>query len=572
MKNRLSYLLLSFAALTFAKCSQSHGTTHNVAFEYREIYLPERFETEMHELWINNVDMDWALWGHNLSRLLPDKPSRSIYATIDGNSNDEQFCFSSDILYNYIVKYISDKFGEKKSERFAILPNDNALVCQCEQCLAKGCKKDDAGPAVQFMLERLARRFPKHMFFTSSYLTIRSVPSQKMPDNTGVLISAMEYGLCANTTSQEEEFRQLLSKWSNVTKNIYVWDYINNFDDYITPFPIFTIMQHRLKLYEEAGVTGIFLNGSGDDNSTFSRVKLHILAALMENPSIDWRTLLIQKCQELYPVTGNCIAKYILSQEDLVVINGKTLPLYQGVAAARNIYLDEESFIRFHEKLHELLPQTQNAEKQEITLLYRSLMLTRLEINRLHNNTAGCAHMLDELQEAVESGLRIYSESFWTLDSYIKDYRSMLAEANTMQPKNRLQGVQLTALTPLDEEYNDISILTDGLIGLPSNYHCGHLISSADPALKIAIPSDRGIRRLHIELVYNVQFHIGVPTSVKLTAGDKEIGVIKPHRSDIAGRYVAEFDVPAKATGTLVLTIERNKEERTMAIDEIIGL
>ena len=72
--------------------------------------------------------------------------------------------------------------------------------------------------------------------------------------------------------------------------------------------------------------------------------------------------------------------------------------------------------------------------------------------------------------------------------------------------------------------------------------------------------------------MYNVQFHIGVPTSVKLTAGDKEIGVIKPHRSDIAGRYVAEFDVPAKATGTLVLTIERNKEERTMAIDEIIGL
>ena len=572
MKNRLSYLLLSFAVLTFTKCSQSHGTTHNVAFEYREIYLPERFDTEMHELWLDNVDMDWALWGHNLARLLPDNPSRSIYATIDGHSNDEQFCFSSDLLYKYIVKYITNNFGEQKPERFAILPNDNALACQCEQCLAKGCKQDDAGPAVQFMLERLARRFPKHMFFTSSYLTTRSIPSQKMPDNTGVLISAMEYGLCAKATPQEEEFRQLLSRWSTVTKHVYVWDYINNFDDYITPFPIFTIMQRRFKLYEEAGATGIFLNGSGDDNSTFSRLKLHILAALMEDPSIDWRSLLIQKCQELYPVTGDCIAKYILSQEDLVAIKGKVLPLYQGVAAAQDIYLDNESFIRFHNRLGELLPQTRGKEAQEIALLYKSLMLTRLEINRIHADTTDCAHMLNELQEVAESGLRIYSESFWTIDNYISDYRVMLAEAKVMQPKNRLQGVRLTALTPLDEEYKDISVLTDGLIGLPSNYHCGHLISSADPALKIAIPSDKGIRHLHVELTYNMQFHIGLPVCIKLSAGDKEIEAVKPHRSDIAGRYIAEFDVPAKATGTLVLTIERNKEERTMAIDEIMGL
>lgn len=572
MKYRLAYLLLSFAALPFTKCSQSHGTTHHMAFEYREIYLPERFDTEMHELWLENVDMDWALWGHSLARILPDNPSRSVYATINGHSNDEQFCFSSDQLYKYIVKYITDNFGEKKPERFAILPNDNALVCQCEQCRAKGCKTDDAAPAVQFMLERLARRFPKHMFFTSSYLTTRSVPSQTMPENTGVLISAMEYGLCTKATPQEEEFRQLLAKWGNVTKHIYVWDYINNFDDYITPFPIFTIMQRRFKLYQEAGVTGIFLNGSGDENSTFSRLKLHILAALLENPSIDWRSLLIQKCQELYPVTGDCIAKYILSQEDMVEINGKILPLYQGVAVARDIYLDEESFIRFHNRLGELLPQARGKEAQEIALLYKALMLTRLEINRLRADITGCAPMLEELQQAAESGLRIYSESFWTIDNYIKDYRAMLAEAKVMQPKNRLQGEILTALTPLDEEYRDISILTDGLVGLPSNYHCGHLISSADPALKIAIPSNKGIRRLHIELVYNVQFHIALPTNVTLRVGDKEIASVQPHPTDIHGRYIAELDVPANVAGTLVLTIVRNKEERTMAIDEIMGL
>ena len=571
MKYGFTYLLLSFAALPFTKCSQSHGNTHDVAFEYREIYLPERFEPEMRHLWHDNVDMDWGLWGHNLARILPENPSRSVYATINGHSNDEQFCFSSDLLYKYIVSYITNNFGEQKPERFAILPNDNTLVCQCEQCRAKGCKQEDATPAVQFMLERLAQRFPKHLFFTSCYLTTRSVPSQPMPENTGVLISAMDYSLCAKATPQEEAFRHLISKWSAVTKHIYIWDYINNFDDYITPYPIFTIMQRRFRLYKEAGVTGIFLNGSGEDNSTFSRLKLHILVALLEDPYTDWRTLLQEKCQELYPVTGDCIAKYILSQEELVEANGKVLPLYQGVAVARDIYLNEDTFIRFHNQLQELLPKAEGKERREIALLSKALMLTRLEIKRLHADTTACHYMLDELQEAEADGLRIYSESFWTLNSYIRDYRAMLDEAHTMQPKNRLQGARLTPLTALDEEYHDISILTDGLIGLPSNYHCGHLISSADPALKIALPPNMGLRKLHIELIYNVQFHIGLPLKVRLAVGDREIAVIHPQPSDIHGRYMAEFDVPANATGTLVLTIERNKEERTMAIDEIMG-
>ena len=571
MKNMLSYLLLSLAALSFTDCDQTNDNKNPVAFEYREIYLPRRFEAEMKRLWLNNVDMDWGLWGHNLSRVLPDNPSRTVFASIDGRATDEQFCFSSEQLYKYIVNYIVDKYGEQKSERFAILPNDNMLSCQCVQCVAKGCTKNDATPAVQYMLERLAKRFPKHLFFTSSYLTTRSIPRNPMPENTGVLISAMDYSLCAKATPQEEDFRHLLSKWSAITKHIYVWDYINNFDDYITPFPIFTIMQRRFQLYKEAGVSGIFLNGSGDDYSSFSRLKIHVLTALLENPYADWRAVLKQKCEELYPVTGNCLAQYIISLEELVANNGKTLPLYEGVAAARNIYLDEETFIRFHDQLQELLPKAKGEEHQDVSLLCRALMFTRLEIKRLHADITNCTRLLNELVEATKSGLRLYSESYWSLEKYISDYRDMLTEAQTMQPKNRLHGVKLTPLTPLDEEYSDISILTDGLIGLPSNYHCGHLISSADPALKIAIPSDMGLRHLHVELIYNVQFHIALPLSVKLMAGDKEIKVLHPTPSDISGRYIAEIDVPTNAQGTLILNIERNKEERTMAIDEIMG-
>lgn len=571
MKNLLSFLLLCFSALPLYMCSQSKGSMYHATFEYREIYLPDRFTSEIKALKLDNVDTDWGLWGHNLEKVLPEEHSRSVYATIDGQNSDEQFCFSSDQLYKYIVEYIIEYCGEHKPQRFAILPNDNIYVCECKQCKEKGCTANDATPAVMSMLTRLASRFPKHTFFTSSYLTTRNIPSQPMPENTGVLISAIDYDLCAVATKQEEEFCQQLNKWSAVTKHVFVWDYINNFDDYITPFPIFTIMQRRFQLYKECGVTGVFLNGSGDDFSSFSRLKMHILTAMLEDPSVHWRVLLRQKCQELYPATGECVMQYILSQEDQVGINGKTLPLYQGAAVTKDIYLDEESFISFHDNLKERLTYAEGLEKQEMTQLYKALMLTRLELKRLHADTNGCNPMLGELAEVSDEGLRIYSESYWAVDKYVSDYRIMLREANAMQKKNRLQGVRLTALTALDNEYSDISVLTDGLIGLPSNYHCGHLISSADPALKIAIPADKKLSHLRVELAHNLQFHIALPLSVKLMAGNSEIGIVKPEQTDIAGRYTADFEVPANAKGTLVLTIERNKEERTMAIDEIMG-
>ena len=41
--------------------------------------------------------------------------------------------------------------------------------------------------------------------------------------------------------------------------------------------------------------------------------------------------------------------------------------------------------------------------------------------------------------------------------------------------------------------------------------------------------------------------------------------------ADNLQRAVVEFDVPSNYKGTLVLTIVRNQEDRTMAIDEIEG-
>ena len=564
--------LLLISAMIMINCQDTVQHDISSPFEYREVYLPDLPFDEGHNLYLNNVSRDWGIWGHNLSVVLPKNASQTVYAKNGNSVNKDQFCFSSDALFNYIKDYIDDNFGNSKTVRFAILPNDNSVVCLCDRCVECGNKEGDASGAVYHMLERLTEKYPNHIFFSSYYRTTSHLPQSKLPDNAGVLISAMSYPLNPANTVQEEEFGVLLDKWSKYTNRVYIWDYLNNFDDYFTSFPIFDVVQRRLRLYNKHGVKGVFFNGSGPDYSTFSRLKTHIIAAMLSDPEVEWRPLLREISNELYPVTGEAISNFIILQENLVRARQKTLPMYEGVPKAMNIYLPAEQFVNLQGDLLTLSPFIKDPERTEVQKMYRAMMLTSLELKRIFADTTGCVRLLDGLGRLINQGIVSYSESGGSIESYISEYRYILKHAEEVGKKNVLKGVDLEPLTALDEDYNDISILTDGLLGLPSNYHCGHMISSAAPALRIAIPYVKGMKRLRVSMTKNAIYHIAFPLSVSLSCEERELGKVvpKPIPNNIQ-RSVVEFNIPSDCKGTLVLTIVRNQEERTMALDEIEG-
>lgn len=564
---------MSLITMPYFSCGNGQQQVSS-PFEYRDVHLPRLSVDEEKKLQLNSVDRDWGIWGHNIAVVLPKNPAPSIYSKTGNSTNREQFCFSSDMLFKYIKDFIDDSYGRNGTVRFAILPNDNSIVCQCEECKEHGNTQDDASGAVYYMIERLSREYPQHIFFTSFYRTTRSLPSHPLPDNAGVLVSAMLYPLSQVETAQEKEFIRILRDWAKVTRRLYVWDYINNFDDYLTPFPIFDVFQRRFRLYEDAGVTGVFLNGSGEDYSTMSRIKTHVLAALMSDPNVDWRSELRDVCDRLYPVAGRAICDFMIRQEQMVKDKGRVLPIYEGVLAASKIYLPADEFIRFHDELINAIPYIKDPERTEVQMMIRAMMFTRLELQRIGADTTGCARLIDGLERVSRQGIVTYSESGGSIESYIAEYRGMLSHAKETGSHNLLKGVKLEPLTSLDEDYSDISILTDGLLGLPSSYHCGQMLSSASPALRISVPYVRGIRRIRVNLTKNLIYHIDLPLSVTLSAGGREIArkVPKP-LAENPRRAVLEFDVPSGVRGgSLVLTIERNQDERTMALDEIEGL
>lgn len=541
----------------------------NSAFEYRDIYLPEYSLEDSKRLNLDHIDEEWGIWGHNLANAIPDDASEQIYARHNGAVNDNQFCFSSDKLFSYVSNFIRNKYLLSDSVRFAILPNDNGIVCMCSECVRAGNTATNASPAVHNFIRKLATKYPKHIFFTSHYSTTSQPPKEKLPPNAGVIISAMTYPLTSADTPKELEFLNLLSTWKEKADRIYIWDYVMNFDDYFTPYPVFSAMQRRLRLYRDAGVTGVFLNGSGNDYSSLGILKKRVLADLLQNPDADWEESLRRHAAELYPVAGADMAEFMTAQERLVEENGARLPLYEGIDVAVNTYLPEREFIDFYNRMLQHKTVAQGNEKDVLELMTDALSLTMLELKRHNNDLENTDVLKDRLGRLPSRDINFYNEGSWSIDQYLQEFEEIEKHAEATAASNLLKGVKLQPVTPLDEDYQDISILTDGLLGMPSNYHNGNLISSADPEFKIAIPRQPGMSKLKVWLVNNMGFKIGLPQSAYVMVDGVRRGA--PQTPAVpqsgTGHSPLEFDVAGE--GNIVLVLTKNPDIKTMAIDEI---
>ena len=541
------------------------------AFEYREIYLPSSNPDDLRRLGLNSVDDDWGLWGHNLANILPEKASMSVYARHDGIVDRHQFCFSGEKLYGYIRDYIENNYSHTDSVYFAILPNDNDIVCECSECIKLGNTPGDASPAVLHLIKRLCRKFPNHTFFTSYYATTASIPDEPLPANAGVLVSAIGYPLNSRPTPGEEKFSALLEQWQQKSDNVYVWDYINNFDDYFTPFPVFNVMQQRLRMYRDMGVKGVFLNGSGTDFSTFSHLHKVVLARMLIDPDIDWRSELRSAAREYYPKAGDDIADYIIAQEEFAASTGRTLPLYEGVKKALDTHLQSEPTRKLYADIVRHIPGATPAEKERLEMLRSALSLTILELNRIEGSLEGTEELLQNLEEFPRQQIEYYNEAYWPIAKYIGDYSRMFADYQATDSINVLKGVRLKALNPLDEDYNDIGILTDGLIGIPSNYHNGNLICSADPSLTIEVPRRPGMKTIKVWLAYNPAYHIGLPAELVFSVGGRQIYSTPRKVTRDTGHSVVEFRVP-EVRGDIRIRFIKDPEVRSFAIEEIQAL
>lgn len=461
-------------------------TCGTFAFDYQSIYSPSGLNPDYTGVMgLNNFDDSWGIWGHNLRKVLGDNVDK-VYATIHGKTDDSQLCFSSEEMYRQIESYIVDNIGEKGSSRFVIAPDDTPYACTCASCTAMGNTEKNATPAVTELLLRLSQRFPKHSFFTISYLSTKQVTDKQLPSNAGIIVSAIDFPLrrIDGKNAQEKKFMQQLNQWKKVSKNIYIWDYINNFDDYLTPFPILKIAQQRLRFFKQNGASGIFFNGSGYSYSSFDAMRTFVLSALLINPELPVEELVRDYFNQEYPLSKKWLYDYYINLENSVQ-SGKKLGIYAGIAELEQSFLNPEKFIKFYDEMGDYVSDAKGKERKKLHELQTALSYTRLEMGRNHSYdpygyaqrngkqiqpTPQARKWLTQLKEHhAFTGMEYYNESADEIDYYIKEWEQYILASDIK--KNLFLGIMPSSTPPTDKD--GLKRLTDSTHGLPGNYHCG---------------------------------------------------------------------------------------------------
>lgn len=409
------------------------GAEGTFAFEYRGIYTPSNSDPELMPVSAaHNVDYDWALWGHNLRKLFPDGVPTGAMAEVDGRKTDTQFCFSSSELYAALERYVIDCGGDAdpdETARFVVMPADNKTVCLCSRCRKAGNTASSATPAVSLMLRRLAERFPRCTFFTSSYHTTAEPPSRPMPANVGVLVSAISVPMRAllDTRPQAHRFAELVERWCKVVGKVYVWDYMRNYDDYFTPYPCLALVQERLRLYRSLGVSGVFYNGSTPYYASFDDVQTSAIAAMLVNPDIDVAAYADSCFARYYPTSAQVLAPAYRSWESETVKRARQLPFYGGIGGAVKAWLDPDAYASYCDRLDAAAKHASPEERARLNRLLTATWLTRLELLRYGGRKPGyeaeARRCLDGLKgyEAFTE-MSHYREAGGPTDKYIEKW------------------------------------------------------------------------------------------------------------------------------------------------------
>ena len=221
-----------------------------------------------------------------------------------------------------------------------------------------------------------------------------------------------------NESGGYRKFDAMVKAWKNVTPLLYVWEYDRNFDDYLTPYPCLMIMQQRLKYYQQAGITGVFINGSGNDYSTFDDVQSYVLAKLLLDVNADVEALVRQFYAKYYPECGKLIGDYYLSLEEKLRRTNRVMPYYGTIEETVASYLNPKEFVDFWVSLDKKSKSVGGEERQRVNRMLTAMAYTRLQLKPSERDREEMIIILKDYKSVP--GLLNYKETNGSLEKYLK--------------------------------------------------------------------------------------------------------------------------------------------------------
>lgn len=456
----------------------------NPAFEYRQTQsygcddpdykLFHRLE-EPKEVFAENM------WVHTFNRLIPaaeyGESHPEYYAFINGKrrpGTQSQLCLTNDDVFELMVHKLDSVFKLDPSKKMiSVSQNDgNYTNCNCEKCKALDAEEGALSGSIIHFMNRLGERFPDKEISTLAYTYSVAPPKHVKPrDNVNIMLCDIDCmrNLPLTDIPSGQVFVKDMEGWSKISNNIFVWDYGINFDNSVSPFPNFHILQENIQLFHKNNATKLFEQVNGYKGADFSELRAYMLTKLMWDPYVDADKVMKEFVWGYYKEAAPYIYDYLKLQQGGLVSTNKGLWIYDSPVTHKDGFLNQnmlKEYNRLFDKAEEAVKG--NAEVLDRVRLSRlTLQYAELEIARTISgmDVNVICDKLELFRERTKYfGIATLNERRNDPQDYCKNYVERYLPAS--EP-NKAEGAKIKFVVEPSGRYGigAEKVLTDGLFG-----------------------------------------------------------------------------------------------------------
>lgn len=488
---------------------------------------------EPKEMFIDN------LWVHTFNRILPSdvygKEHPEYYSFINGEhrpGHNSQWCLTNPAVFDAAVASLDSIFkAHPDLKMISVSQNDgNNTNCSCPECKAVDeYEGSPSGNLIRF-LNKLAERFPDKEFSTLAYLYSMQPPKHTKPHpNVNIMLCDIDCKREVPLTDNEsgQWFVKALEGWSAISNNIFVWDYGINFDNIVSPFPNFHILQKNIQLFKKNHVTMHFSQVNGIRGGDFSEMRAYMIGKLMWNPNLDADSLMHTFMNGYYGDAAPYLYQYQKIMQGALLASGQPLWIYdspishkKGMLNAHLIKVYDELFDKAEQAVASNPVLLERVWVSRLPLQYSKLEIARTEADSDKKESEALLALFEK--RTAELGVKSLNERNNPPAEYCVLYRKRFLPQNE---KSKAQGAKVEWIKSPEKRYQPIAdeALTDGLYGGTTYVESWVGWEGRDAEFILDLGEEKEFSRIETDFLHQLGAWVLLPKSVAYSVSlDKE--------------------------------------------------
>lgn len=416
-------------------------------FAYRMTFFTDALDyayCDFHKM--NYIFEDWGLWVHSFDVLLPQakyfQSHPEYYALVNGKRNPGQLCLTNPVVLNLVIQNLQQLIKEKPNARYwSVSQNDNQNFCQCENCKRLDEQQGSHQGSILTFVNNVAKRFPDKLITTLAYLYSEAPPKTLKPlSNVMIMLCTSDEERRVPLNKQPNSpFKDHFQKWSAITDQLFLWDYIVQFTNSLSPFPNLYTLQPNIQYFASKNVTYMFEQGIGDIPAEFSELRCYLISRLMWNTNANIKAAMQEFINGYYGKTGGAyINRYInminnnASKKNAVLRSGWS-PIH-----AINTYLSPENIKAYKNIFKDAMKATEGTVyNARIMKEYLPVLYAELEVNKTMIGTGKInvvdkevnINLLNDFYKRMKQlNITYLNEARLKVDDYYKSYNDLLGK------------------------------------------------------------------------------------------------------------------------------------------------